>query len=44
MEPVWDLNLLFMALHFRTQIVSGIIIVKQLSRSPYCENFKGLLK
>lgn len=43
MAPVWDLNLFFMALHFRTQMISGII-VKQLGRSPYCVNFKGLLK
>lgn len=44
MAPVRDLNLFFMALHFRTQMISGIIIVKQLGRSPYCVNFKGLLK
>jgi len=36
-------SVFFMALRFGTQVINGIIIVKQLGRS-YCVNFKGLLK
>lgn len=35
-------ELIFYGLNFRTQMISGIIIVKQLGRSRYCVNFKGL--